>query len=292
MEAKNIIFNQILTNYPEKYIDNKRAIHFNLIQQLILRKETKKNYYEQCISEYIEHLIKYKTEFLNSMPSALKYMHIKDYFEKYKGELSFAIASLKMEENAILNDKSPQDYLNFQESNFISEIAKLEVNHTEYESKVDIQPVEKIFIHFNVIKDDSKGQNLEDLKIEKLNTFSITPLKERSVINSKNLEQKKEINKLQQSGTSKKRKREDEDGYRNQENSNLNFPPHIKDSVLNQPIINKETSSKKIDRNKLDSKINLINSDKKQENNIEDQNSFSNNHLSKFLSPSKRPWVP
>ena len=153
--------------------------------------------------------------------------------------------------------------------------------------------MEEIFIYFNDIKDHSKGQNLEDLKIEKLNTSSTTPLKERSIINNKNLDKKKETNKLQQSGTSKKRKREDEDGYRNQENKNQNFfLPHIKDSVLKQPIINKETSSKKIDGNKLDFKIKLINSDKKQENNIEDQSSFSSNHLSKFLSPSKRPWVP
>ena len=322
METSNIIIDEISTKHTEKYIDNKRAIHCSLIQQLICRKETKKNYYKKCIDEYIQHLRKYQIEFVNSMPSSLREMSITEYFEKYKGDITFAITSLKLEQNLISNDKSPQDYFDFQETNIGFELVESEINHIE--SREGEQPDEEILINFDDIKKEVQNQKLEDLKIEKLNK-SQTPLKERNFIDNHDLKSKNEpeikLNQLQQIGTSKKRKRDNENGYQNHENKDMNiFSTHknFKDTAPKEPILCKEKSLKKLVVTKLNSKMKAINTDKvvnidkainidkvinidKEINTDKDQekdtfedacNPSISNPISKLLSPSKRPWLP
>ena len=74
-------------HYYKTYMEQRQKLHVNLVQQLHLRAEAKKNHILSKSNEIIEKFINYREEFLKNMPAELKNLKVKDYINQSDGTL-------------------------------------------------------------------------------------------------------------------------------------------------------------------------------------------------------------
>lgn len=74
-------------HYYKTYMEQRQKLHVNLVQQLHLRAEAKKNHLLSKSNEIIDKFINYREEFLKNMPAELKSLKVKDYVSQSDGTL-------------------------------------------------------------------------------------------------------------------------------------------------------------------------------------------------------------
>ena len=73
--------------YYKTYIEQREKLHFNLVQQLLVRADAKKQNILNKSSEIIERFIQYRDEFLKNMPNELKALKVNEYLNRSQGSL-------------------------------------------------------------------------------------------------------------------------------------------------------------------------------------------------------------
>lgn len=94
--------------YFKTFFAKRKALHMNLIQQLIAKSESKKELVMQQASQIIDRFIEYRDDFITNLPPSVKTMKVKDYMTKYDSNFHKCLKSTSMEDkssNSILNEK-------------------------------------------------------------------------------------------------------------------------------------------------------------------------------------------
>jgi len=244
-------------HYYKTYMEQRQKLHVNLVQQLHLRAEAKKNHILSKSNEIIDKFNNYRDEFLKNMPAELKTLKVKDYINQSDGTLQVFLKQADSEEG-------------------MSNLYKLFQHEFEKANNHQAQKPTENFVYNNNNNHDKQNSEQDDTVLEFIDSIKENPHQKAKfdLESNKPSAMKSKVKTVATPLKSTKKRKFDQMTSAGKENNNLGL-------LSKSKAINGNGTAKKV----LLEKTNTMK--------IQPIPSQNNPDLNKLTaSPNKRPWMP